>query len=960
MRGLAVAEERGLKPGATRDAAGAAEPGTVSRLLLEIAQASEEEAAQSWREALKPGDAIGRYQIRREIGRGGFGAVYEAFDPELGRTVALKALKPGRTRRLFSEEWIRKEAEAVAKLDHPAIVTIHDVGTCPAGAYLVMELLHGGTLADRIAAGPLSIDDALRMAEQLAEGLAHAHQRGLLHRDLKPANVFVCEDGRVKLLDFGLAHLLGTEVSSGAGTPAFMAPEQVAGTAIDERADVFALGTVLFQLLTGRLPYDPAGARGVPSGGTAPAVPRAPAALGRLLDRMLARDPAERLASAEEAREALAALRRSREPRKKAWAAWTLAAVALGLAVTFAVKPPKLPPGRLRVAVADLDNRTGDPSLDGVGELFREALEQSRRVALLPRSSLLGALQDAEPSSPKVIGEAQVMGAARKLGGHLALVPSIRSAGNGFELGVSGVNVLRSEAVFGLREQVAAAASVYSAIDRLVVRVRKALAEEPDEAPSSPVSAVAMAPANAHALGLYAEGKRLQSESDFDAAKDLFRASAEADPEFPLPRLEILQSVVGVYMTPMRMTDEERAGHVAALRRNLHRLPAGDRAFAEFAIITTEGGYQDGTELLAAIDRLIEARPEDPRPYILAANELVFDRGDLEAARPYVDRAFALSPTAGLGDVIDHVILEGRLDDALSRTRRWVEEAPGFTSHLNLAMVLHAMGRTEEAIAVLRDGRVPAFEARMLLLDAGLPDEPEAELLKRGPLPLQWLALRGRVSEGLARQEASLAGMAERGVPVPAGMRVARVFLLLPRGDTEGIRREVQEAFRARGSEPFDAWLLAEAGVLDLSARVDGGRFPNHRLDHRMAHAIRTWKRGDREKALDAFRSIGAPSSHLHQGEILLELGRDREAEEEIRRYRCTFGASSSMRDDRLTWWNYPRALHVHAVALERIGDVEGARSVNDQLLRLWDRADPDLPLLVEARAMQARLALGG
>ena len=182
--------------------------------------------------------------------------MYEAFDPQLGRVVALKALKPGRSKHLVSEEWIQKEAEAVAKLDHPAIVTIFDVGTCPAGAYLVMELLRGETLAKRIEKGPLPVDEALRVAEQMAEGLAHAHSRGVLHRDLKPANVFVCEDGRVKLLDFGLAHLLGTEGSSGAGTPAYMAPEQAAGAAVDERADVWAAGMVLGEMLTGKRPVD--------------------------------------------------------------------------------------------------------------------------------------------------------------------------------------------------------------------------------------------------------------------------------------------------------------------------------------------------------------------------------------------------------------------------------------------------------------------------------------------------------------------------------------------------------------------------------------------------------------------------------------------------------------------------------------------------------------------------------
>src|SRR5512135_134117 len=230
--------------------------GDLSQLLAEIAQVPADDAASAWREPLKPGDVVGRYQIRREIGRGGFGAVYEAFDPQLGRVVALKALKPGRSRHLLSEEWIQKEAEAVAKLDHPAIVTIHDVGTCPAGAYLVMELLRGETLARRIEKGPIPVDEALRIAEQMAEGLAHAHSRGVLHRDLKPANVFVCEDGRVKLLDFGLAHLLGTGGASSGGTPAYMAPEQAAGAEVDERADVYAAGMVLGEMLLGRRPVE--------------------------------------------------------------------------------------------------------------------------------------------------------------------------------------------------------------------------------------------------------------------------------------------------------------------------------------------------------------------------------------------------------------------------------------------------------------------------------------------------------------------------------------------------------------------------------------------------------------------------------------------------------------------------------------------------------------------------------
>ncbi len=137
----------------------------------------------------------------------------------------------------------------------------------------------------------------------------------------------------------------------------------------------------------------------------------------------------------------------------------------------------------------------------------------------------------------------------------------------------------------------------------------------------------------------------------------------------------------------------------------------------------------------------------------------------------------------------------------------------------------------------------------------------------------------------------------------------------------------MQEAFRERGSTPFDAWLLALAGVLDLSARIDDPRFPNPGLAHRMAHAIRPERR-HRERPWRRFWAIGAPSSHLHQGEILLELGRDREAVEAIQRYRRSLGASSSMRDDLLTWWNYPRALHLQA---HRPGEARRDRIVTNR-----------------------------
>src|SRR5512137_1215178 len=246
---LALAGTDGQADSAVASSAGGPRP--LSRLLQELADAPGEDALEAWRNELRPGDMVGRFEIRSEVGRGGFGAVYEAFDTELNRVVAVKALRLSRPRRELSADWIKKEAEAVARLDHPCIVTLHDVGTSRAGPYLVMEFLRGKTLAQRLAEGPIPQGEALRIAEEIAKGLAHAHQRGVLHRDLKPANTFLCEDGRVKLLDFGLAHLLGTEGVSGAGTRRYMPPEQVRGNEIDSRADVYAAAMTLRESMTG-------------------------------------------------------------------------------------------------------------------------------------------------------------------------------------------------------------------------------------------------------------------------------------------------------------------------------------------------------------------------------------------------------------------------------------------------------------------------------------------------------------------------------------------------------------------------------------------------------------------------------------------------------------------------------------------------------------------------------------
>src|SRR5512138_483705 len=173
-------------------------PGRLTALLQQIAAVSEVEPETGWVTWLAPGAVVGRFEMVREIGRGGFGVVWEARDRDLGRSIAFKAVRAG-ARAQLREERLLREAEAAARLSHPNIVTLHDVGRADQGPYLVLELLRGETLEERLARGPLSVRESLRICIEVAKGLAHAHERGVVHRDLKPANVFVCEDGQVKV-----------------------------------------------------------------------------------------------------------------------------------------------------------------------------------------------------------------------------------------------------------------------------------------------------------------------------------------------------------------------------------------------------------------------------------------------------------------------------------------------------------------------------------------------------------------------------------------------------------------------------------------------------------------------------------------------------------------------------------------------------------------------------------------
>ncbi len=330
---------------------------------------------------------LGRYRLIDRLGTGGMGEVWRAHDANLDREVAIKLLAPGAVADATTSERFRREALALSRLSHAGVATIYDFDAQDGTAFLVMELVSGGSLEARLTAGPLPIDEVAHVGAAIADALAEAHHCGILHRDLKPANIVLTAAGQPKILDFGIARLLGTggetakltQTGMLIGSLPYMAPEQLTGDTDDTRTDIYALGVMLFEMTTGRRPFikeRPEALMFEIFGSAAPAArsvrPDAPAVLDRLIDDCLAKDPARRPASA-------------------AAVAATLRSLASG--TTSAAVAPSARDVIRAIAVLPLRNVSGDASqeyfADGLTEAIISDLARIKALRVISRTSVM-------------------------------------------------------------------------------------------------------------------------------------------------------------------------------------------------------------------------------------------------------------------------------------------------------------------------------------------------------------------------------------------------------------------------------------------------------------------------------------------------------------------------------------------------------------------------------------------
>lgn len=938
----------------------------LTRLLAEMVHVNEVSLGDAWSPVLRPGATIGRFRLVRELGRGGFGVVYEAEDGDLGRTVAVKVVRPGTRIATRGREWMQREAEAVARLNHPNIVTLHDFGQAPEGPYLVFELLRGDSLARRLEREKtLTFDQVVGLGIAITRALVHAHAAGVVHRDLKPGNVHLADDGEVKVLDFGFAHLFGRGGIGDGGTPAYMAPEQWEGEGGDARVDLFALGVILHQCLAGALPYrvDKDWSEAQEPGPT-PALPRraAPRALRALVRRLLDRDPARRPASAREARDALLAIQQAHAGRARRgllYATGTVAITAVVLSAWLALDREPPPGEQVKAVLAAMENRAEDPTLDAVPGLLAAALEPSKRVRLVAPARLAAVSREAGMGEPGRLDAERARNLARIAGAGLVILPSAERGEHGPVLAVRAIESETGKELFEASVDLWSASGMSDGVDELAERIRREAKERrADRRVRRPVAEAVTASPEA-ARWYYAGVDCMESargSSPYEQCAAAFERALALDPAFPLAhyRLAFIRSVFG-------SRDGEGRRHIDAALAGAHRMGQRERLLVQ-ALADRIAGRNE--EARRAYDAVIEMASDDVEA-LDGAGEILWREGRWSDCIPYYEKVVMLAPEredplATLIEALGRVHRWEALRDLRSRLEAWPESPARSQGLVNASQWL---GEPEAALIEARRafrlrGRSEAELLHKAASGAGAFAQMEAAA-RQFPVPARSAALtaralasQGRLREALSLHEASYLQAPER--DTNNRHYIAALMSVL----SWSPERVWPYAAKAAAVNPeFAADLaipLALLGDLDHARRL-AQRLPPGSVAASELEALQAWRAGDATGALtrlaaaearDAWPVDGLAPAYLVV-EVSAAVGDDRQTVAAAQRF-LRLPPRGAWRS-----FAYLRTLYLAARAQRNLGDRAAAREMLDRLLNILSHADADVPLARDARLLR-------
>jgi TolB-like protein/Flp pilus assembly protein TadD len=711
------------------------------------------------------GRQLGTYEVLSLLGAGGMGEVYRARDTKLNRDVALKILPDAFALDADRLARFRREAQAVAKLNHPHIVTIFSIEEQDDVPFMTMELIEGSTLDQGIPGGGLSLARFFDIAIALADALSAAHRKHIIHRDLKPANVMVTDDGNVKVLDFGVARTVAPDVVSLSeavtslgltadgtlvGTMPYMSPEQIEAKPLDHRTDLFSLGIILYELATGERPF-----RGDSSAGITSSILKdhpepvgekrsdLPEGVCRLIGQCLEKHPRDRFQTANEVLVELKAQRR----------AWESGTGAAGRAVRDVAPPPAERAASIAVlAFTDMSAaKDQDWFCDGIAEEILNALTPLTGLRVAARTSAFsfkGKGDDLRTIGEKLNVTTVLEGSVRRAGDRVRITVRLSDVANGFQLWSERYDRELKD-IFDVQDEIAKA---------IAERLRVTLAGGKDD------RLVDQGTTNVEAYQLYLKGHALLGRrgASIPAALDLFRKAVEIDPGYSLAWAGIADACTGLAITGSMSGAESKPQAMAAAARSIELDPAsaGGHIALACAILLYENNR---TMAKQEFERALELRPS----YVLGRSwyalfYLQWARGNLEQGIAEAQRALDGDPLSAYIMMLLACCLctAGRLDEAIDTSRRAIQQDPGsFITRWALGVSLGTAGRFEEAISALEtaaevSGRHSRAITSLAVVFGKWGKRSEASVLhrelmdrsSRAYVPLTYLALTAEAS----------------------------------------------------------------------------------------------------------------------------------------------------------------------------------------------------------------------
>jgi eukaryotic-like serine/threonine-protein kinase len=756
-----------------------------------------------------PGVTLGHYQVLEKIGAGGMGEVYRARDEHLDRDVAIKILPPGVLADELSRKRFHKEAIALSKLNHPNIATIYDFDTQQGVDFLVMEYIAGSALSDQLAKGPLPESDILRVGLQLAEGLVAAHEHGVIHRDLKPGNLRLTDDGRLKILDFGLAKLRRpltptavTETWSEAqgiiGTLPYMAPEQLLGEEADERTDIHAAGLVLYEMATGQRPFgEVAPSQLIAAILRRPTVPptmqnpRISAELERIIGKCLEKEPGNRYQTA---RELAIDLRRLATPSSGGFAASLqvtaphrhrrrLVAAVVGLLIVAGILvwnwrslqhrlwPISGPPQIRSLAVLPLANLSGDPSqdyfADGMTESLITSVSKIRALKVISRTSVMQ-YRGVNKPLPQI---------ARELGVEGILEGSVQRSGRRVMVTAQLINAATDTNLWAetyerdLQDILALQSEVASSVAR---EIRVALTPEETKRLAS------AGQVNPDAYEAYLKGRfhwYKLSKPELDIAERYFQLALAKDQNYALAYVGLadvwmLRSDAG-FLSPQETMAKAKAALAKALELD------ETLADAHVSLANLNIFERDYPAAEKEFQRALQLNPSHANAHFMYADFLISRLRQRDWERE-IHTALELDPMSYFFQCFYgwQLVYVGRYDEAVERLQKVLAAEPNYSSaHLGLWAAFYQKGMNREA----------EQEAEQFFLALG--DQEVAGALREGYREAGYRRAMKRAADALAARSAR--------THVPA-VRIARLYAHA--GENERTLYWLEKAYAARES----------------------------------------------------------------------------------------------------------------------------------------------------------------